>query len=71
MQNLINILNIFILQWFFVRIQDGIQMKHKNRGCFDFQHRFELTGFVLPLTGWYNQYFTIGKRWVIGLTKWR
>ncbi len=49
--------NYFIAQWFFLRLARVVDKETQ-------QHiRWQLTGFVWPLTGWWSEYKWIGKRW--------
>lgn len=41
-------LNIFILQWFFIRLQGSIEDKNMTK--------WQLILPVLPLTGWFSDY---------------
>jgi hypothetical protein len=47
-------LNFLVLQWFFVRL---IKCQSSARGTW-----YEVTGFMLPLTGWWGSYVWIGPK---------
>lgn len=42
-------LNIFLIQWFFVRVSYGLNDKGRLKGI-------RLLGFVVPCTGWRSNY---------------
>jgi hypothetical protein len=51
----IGILNILLLQWFFVRLQATAD-KDMNIT------KFEIIGPIVPMTGWWSKYVWLSKR---------
>jgi hypothetical protein len=49
----LGLLNILVLQWLFVRLQATVNGSKLLR--------LELIGFILPMTGWFNDYIYVWK----------
>lgn len=54
-------INVLFVQWFFVRI-----CRFKDD---EGRRAFGFLGFVVPLTGWKNEYWIIGRMWNKRITK--
>lgn len=52
----VGLLNIFIIQWLFIRIQISVKSK-TDRTIVD----WNIIGFILPLTGWFSKYIYVYK----------
>lgn len=53
----VGILNQLIIQWFFIRLQVTCNsMEDRNIEA------LSIIGFILPLTGWWNDYVFLGRK---------
>lgn len=53
----LGLLNMLLLQWFFIRLVDVGADTSKGW----VHERWEITRWVVPLTGWYTRYVYVGK----------
>ena len=47
-------LNFIILQWFFIRLAKSYEIKDNGFRYKDY--KFKILKFIIPLTGWWNDY---------------
>ena len=50
-------LNMFFIQWFFVRVA---RSGTRDKNFIFIQKSWIMIGFILPMTGWWNDYIYIG-----------
>ncbi len=55
----VGLLNQILLQWFFIRLQCTANGNNEII-------RYQIMGFVLPLTGWWSDYVWLTKKFEIG-----
>lgn len=55
----LGILNLFFLQWFFVRLQLTVDTDKET------VVRWNLRGFIVPTTGWGKPYKFVGRQFVL------
>jgi hypothetical protein len=52
----LGLLNFLVLQWFFIRLQETVDEKTEAH------ERWDIIGPIVPLTGWWNRYWYVGRR---------
>lgn len=72
----LEIANRFFFQWFFVRLTRCIYevyLEFEEHPGYRILHGkakwYSLQGFILPTSGWSNNFIFLGKRWFLRITK--
>lgn len=66
--NWLKFVNVFIFQWFFIRLT-RIEDKGENEFCFTYYYWYSIQYFIVPLTGWWNEFVWLENQKFYQLTK--